>query len=192
MDWSVGQTVWCDHAGGLLFADALRTVGDAVTPPQPWLRQALGSVLAGARNVEQTKHLNAADLAALLSPQGKKWLASYADNGPQDLDPATNHFRFKICSLPISSSGASITVNETCGDDVSGGSSRFATAGPLPDVSNVLSLSQSGGSVTLSWQMNGGLQARPSLTSGSWTNVPGCSPVVLPASSGSLYFRVAQ
>jgi len=68
-DWSVGQTVWCEHAGVLLFADALRTVADAVTPPQPWLRQALGSVLAGALNVEPTKHLNAADLAALLGPQ---------------------------------------------------------------------------------------------------------------------------
>jgi hypothetical protein len=68
-DWSVGQTVWCEHAGILLFADALRTVSDAVTPPQPWLRQALGSVLAGALNVEQTKHLNAADLTALLGPQ---------------------------------------------------------------------------------------------------------------------------
>ena len=68
-DWSVGQTVWCEHAGVLLFADALRTVSAAVTPPQPWLRQALGSVLAGALNVEPTKHLNAADLAALLGPQ---------------------------------------------------------------------------------------------------------------------------
>jgi hypothetical protein len=68
-DWSVGQTVWCEHAGVLLFADALRTVADAVTPPQPWLRQALGSVLAGALNVEQTKHLNTADLATLLGPQ---------------------------------------------------------------------------------------------------------------------------
>ena len=138
-------------------------------------------------------HIYEADpTAAADRPQGKKWLASYADNGPQDLDPATNYFRFRICSLPISSTGASITVNETCGDDVSGGSSRFATAVPLPDVPNALSLSQSGGSVTLSWQMNGRLQARPSLTSGSWTNVPGCSPVVLPATSGSLYFRVAQ
>ena len=65
----MGQTVWCEHAGILLFADALRTVSDVLTPPQPWLRQALGSVLAGALNIEQTKHLNAADLATLLGPQ---------------------------------------------------------------------------------------------------------------------------
>ena len=143
-------------------------------------------------------HIYEADPSAASNrPQGKKWLASYADNGPQDLDPATNYFRFNICSLPISSTGAKITVNETCGDtDVSDdsyvGSSRFATALALPDVSNALSISQSGGSVTVSWQMNGVLQTNSSLTSGIWGTVPGCSPAILPAGSGSLYFRVVQ
>ena len=147
----------------------------------------------GASRTNAQIHIYEADTAtAAAKPQGKKWLATYADNGPQDLDSRTNYFRFNICSLPISSAGAALTVNETCGDGPRGGSSQFSITNSLPDVSNVLSISPSGGSVTLSWQMNGVLQARPSLTSGTWTNVPGCSPVVLPGSSGNLYFRVAQ
>lgn len=68
-DWSVGQTAWCEHAGLLLFSEALLAVGGVVAPAQPWLRQALGSVLAGALNVEQTKYLNVEDLDLLLGPQ---------------------------------------------------------------------------------------------------------------------------
>ena len=68
-DWPVGQTVWCEHAGLLLFGEALVAVSQVVEPAQPWLRQALGSVLAGALNVEQTKFLNPEDLELLLGPQ---------------------------------------------------------------------------------------------------------------------------
>lgn len=68
-DWPVGQTVWSEHAGLLLFGEALAAVSQVVEPAQPWLRQALGSVLAGALNVEQTKFLNPDDLELLLGPQ---------------------------------------------------------------------------------------------------------------------------
>ena len=126
-------------------------------------------------------------------PQGKKWLATYVDNGPQDLDPATNSFRFSICSLAISSTGAKLVVNETVKDDISAGSSPFSGALSLPDVSNTLLISRpSPTSVSLSWQMNGVLQATPNLVSAVWTNVPGCSPATLSASTGRLFFRVKQ
>jgi len=131
------------------------------------------------------------DAAANL-PQGKKWLATYADNGPEDLDSRTNYFQFNIASLPLASTGAKITVNETCGDDLGGGSSPFATAVALPDVSDTLSIISSGGMATLSWEMNGVLQATPSLSPTTWTNVPGCSPVMVPLGPGELFFRVAQ
>ena len=68
-DWAVGQSAWCEHAGLLLFAEALGGVGSVVEPAQAWLRQALGGVLAGALNVEQTKYLNLEDLDLLLGPQ---------------------------------------------------------------------------------------------------------------------------
>lgn len=68
-DWTLGQTAWCEHAGLLLFGEALGDIGSVVEPAQPWLRQALGGVLAGALNVEQTKYLNPEDLDLLLGPQ---------------------------------------------------------------------------------------------------------------------------
>jgi hypothetical protein len=68
-DWPVGQAVWCEHAGLLLFWESLAAVSQVVEPAEPWLRQALGSVLAGALNVEQTKYLNSDDLERLLGPQ---------------------------------------------------------------------------------------------------------------------------
>jgi hypothetical protein len=68
-DWPVGQAVWCEHAGLLLFWESLAAVSQVVEPAEPWLRQALSSVLAGALNVEQTKYLNSDDLERLLGPQ---------------------------------------------------------------------------------------------------------------------------
>jgi len=45
-DWPAGQTVWSEHAGLLLFGESLAAVSQVIEPAQPWLRQALGSVLA--------------------------------------------------------------------------------------------------------------------------------------------------
>jgi uncharacterized protein (DUF1810 family) len=51
----------------------------------------------------------------------------------------------------------------------------------------------SGGRVALVWDPPGNLQARGSLASGSWTNVPGAtSPHVLPASGTQLFFRLTN
>lgn len=60
------QRVWCDHAGVLLFAQALNQVSAVIEPPQPLLRQWSASVLLGAVNIEQTKFLNWQDLELLL------------------------------------------------------------------------------------------------------------------------------
>jgi hypothetical protein len=62
----VGQSVWCDHAGVLLFAQALNQISAVVDPPQPLLRQWSASLLLGAVNIEQTKFLNWEDLELLL------------------------------------------------------------------------------------------------------------------------------
>ena len=61
-----GQSVWCDHAGVLLFARALNQVSAVVEPPQPLLRQWSATLLLGAVNIEQTKFLNWQDLELLL------------------------------------------------------------------------------------------------------------------------------
>lgn len=61
-----GQSVWCDHAGVLLFAQTLNQISAVVDPPQPLLRQWSASLLLGAVNLEQTKFLNWQDLEMLL------------------------------------------------------------------------------------------------------------------------------
>jgi len=51
----------------------------------------------------------------------------------------------------------------------------------------------SGGKVALVWDLPGDLQAKGSLTSGSWTNVPAAtSPYVVTASGTQLYFRLTN
>jgi hypothetical protein len=60
------QSVWCDHAGVLLFARTLNQVSAVVEPPQPLLRQWSATLLLGALNIEQTKFLNWQDLELLL------------------------------------------------------------------------------------------------------------------------------
>lgn len=61
-----GNAVLCDHVGMLIFADALSSISQATSPPEPLLAQWLGSVLLGAVNIEQTKYLNWQDLGDLL------------------------------------------------------------------------------------------------------------------------------
>jgi transposase len=60
------RNVWCDHAGVLLFAQALNQVRAVVQPPQPLLGQWSATLLLGAVNIEQTKFLNWQDLELIL------------------------------------------------------------------------------------------------------------------------------
>ena len=60
------RTLWCDHAGVLVFSGVLNQVSHLVDPPQPVLRQWLASLWSGAVNIEQTKFLNLEDLEMLL------------------------------------------------------------------------------------------------------------------------------
>ena len=48
------------------------------------------------------------------------------------------------------------------------------------------------GQVALTWDPPARLQARGSLSSGSWTNVPATSPYVIPTSGTQLYFRLTN
>lgn len=45
-------------------------------------------------------------------PQGKKWLGSFADNSPADLDPAVGTFKFDTTALGIAS-GKQVTITAT-------------------------------------------------------------------------------
>lgn len=60
------QTLWCDHAGVLMFAPLLGAIAHVLDPPEPMFKQWLASLWLGALNIEQTKFLNAEDLERLL------------------------------------------------------------------------------------------------------------------------------
>jgi hypothetical protein len=60
------QTVWCDHAGVLVFAPSLLAIAQVLDPPEARFPQWLASLLLGALNIEQTKFLNWEDMAQLL------------------------------------------------------------------------------------------------------------------------------
>jgi hypothetical protein len=64
---AVPQTVWCDHAGVLVFAPSLLAIAQVLDPPEARFTQWLASLLLGALNIEQTKFLNWEDLAQLLA-----------------------------------------------------------------------------------------------------------------------------
>lgn len=63
---SAPQTLWCDHAGVLLFAPSLLGIAQVLHPPEARFKQWLASLLLGALNIEQTKFLNWEDLSRLL------------------------------------------------------------------------------------------------------------------------------
>ena len=64
---------------------------------------------------------------------------------------------------------------------------------PTLPVSRVAASPVPGNRVAVTWEGTGTLQAKSSLTSGNWTNVPAAtSPYTIPTSGGQLYFRLAQ
>ena len=64
---------------------------------------------------------------------------------------------------------------------------------PTLPVSRLAANSLTDNRVAVTWEGTGTLQAKISLTSGSWTNVPAAiSPYVPPASQGPLFFRLTQ
>jgi hypothetical protein len=60
------QSLWCDHAGLLMFAPTLLAVAQVLDPPEALFKQWLASLLLGALNIEQTKFLNWEDMSRLL------------------------------------------------------------------------------------------------------------------------------
>jgi hypothetical protein len=63
---SAPQTLWCDHAGVLVFAPTLVAIAQVLQPSEALFKQWLASLLLGSLNIEQTKFLNWEDLSVLL------------------------------------------------------------------------------------------------------------------------------
>lgn len=79
---------WCDHAGVLVFANALAAISQVSPTPQKILAQWMAALLLGAQNIEQTKYLNWEDLELILgkvvrfpTPQREQLKALASDPG---------------------------------------------------------------------------------------------------------------
>jgi hypothetical protein len=141
-------------------------------------------------------------------PQGRTWLASFTDNGPQDAEPTPGRFDFDISSLGLSL-GALVTVAATYSTDPPGThNGRGQTSVFSPPVSLLpaprLSIALSGTSILLSWPTNVGLfdiQATPVLSPAAWTSLVPQPPVTetgllyqaaLPITSDRLFYRLSR
>jgi len=140
--------------------------------------------------------------------QGRTYLASFVDNGPQDLDPAPGQFEFDISSLGLSTA-ALVTVAANYSVDRPGThngrthTSVFAmpvTLQPAPR----LAIAKSGTNVFLSWPANQGVfsvQSSATLAPPLWTNLTPQPPIVpvgtnyqatVVISNAPAFFRLAR
>lgn len=140
--------------------------------------------------------------------QGRTYLGSFTDNGPQDLDPVAGQFSFDISSLNIPIS-ALVTVSANYLADPPGThngrthTSDFAmpiTLLPAPRIN----LTKVDENVMISWPTNSGLlsiQSATMLAPANWMNLeppPSVNLVgtnyeaSLPLSSNQLFFRLAR
>lgn len=138
--------------------------------------------------------------------QGKTYLGSFTDNGPQDLDPTPGQFEFDVSSLNIPVNTL-VTIAANYSADPPGthngrvDSSDFAmpiTLSPAPR----LSITKIADNIVISWPTNSGLLTIQSATNISPTNWMDMSPqpeitvagtnyqASLPISSTNVFFRL--
>jgi hypothetical protein len=136
--------------------------------------------------------------------QGRVYLGSFLDNGPQDLDPMPGHFDFDISSMNIPISEL-VTVTANYSADPPGThngrthTSDFAMPIhllPAPRI-NITTMENN---VLISWPTNSGsltIQSATSLAPANWMDrsdqpspVGTNYQVSLPVSSGSVFFRL--
>jgi hypothetical protein len=138
--------------------------------------------------------------------QGKTYLGSFTDNGPQDLDPTPGQFEFDVSSLNIPVNTL-VTIAANYSADPPGthngrvDSSDFAmpiTLSPAPR----LSITKIADNIVISWPTNSGLLTIQSATNISPANWMDMSPqpeitvagtnyqASLPISSTNVFFRL--
>jgi hypothetical protein len=122
--------------------------------------------------------------------QGKTYLASFLDNGPQDLNGAVGLFEFDISSLNLAS--AFITASASYSPDVPGAHPGRAQTTPFANplivqpFPNVF-IEKSGANVTLSWPTHFGIykiQSTETLSPPSWADL---DPQPVLSQSGNIY-----
>ncbi len=109
--------------------------------------------------------------------QGKIYLGSFIENGPQDLNPTPGQFEFDVTSLNLTSEF--ITVSASYSSQPAGTTNGRAQTTPFANPINVqwlprINIRCLGNSVTLSWPTNFGLftiQTSDTLSPASWSDM---------------------
>ena len=140
--------------------------------------------------------------------QGREYLGSFTDNGPQDLNPAVGVFEFDISALNLART-AWVTVAANYSATAPGAhnglahTSNFSLPIPLPNAPRI-SLAWLGANLVLSWPTNAGifnLQSTPQLSPSAWADLipqPALQvhgaiyEAALPMDDRQKFFRLAQ
>ena len=138
--------------------------------------------------------------------QGRTYLGSFVDNGPEDLDPSSNQFDFDISSLNIPVSNL-VTIAANYSADLPGTHNGRTQTSDFAMPINLLPaprlfISRLADNVLLSWPTNSGLmifQSSPTLAPPNWTdlmeqpsiNLDGTNYAAsLPIYSTNVFFRL--
>jgi len=118
-------------------------------------------------------------------PQGRDFLGSFADNGPQDLNPATGQFEFDISALNVSPDQL-VTLAANYSADPPGThngrthTSNFAFPIVLQAAPHI-SVRQTGANLILSWPTNAGIfsiQSTATLSPTAWASLTPPPPIL--------------
>jgi hypothetical protein len=109
--------------------------------------------------------------------QGKTYLGSFVENGPQDLNPTPGQFEFDVTSLNLTSQF--ITVSASYSSQPAGTTNGLAQTTPFANPITVqwlprINIRCLGNSVTLSWPTNFGLftiQSTDTLSPAAWSDM---------------------
>ncbi|MBM3758486.1 MAG: hypothetical protein FJW38_31500 [Acidobacteria bacterium] len=130
-----------------------------------------------------------------------RWLASFTDGGPGDLDPSPGAFTFDLSAVPGLDGATHLAVTSTLKDATGADTSPFSNVLRLPPGAPRLSLARTGDGITLTLNTTEGtryqLQSSPALGS-AWTNVGSAfigtgssKSLALPRNGAAAFFRVS-
>ena len=132
--------------------------------------------------------------------QGRTFLGSFVDDGPEDADKTPGKFDFDITRLGLTEALITITANYATGPATD--TTAVAITSPFSDPVTVsggtvvelkfTAISKTAQGVKLEWTGIGTLQAADAVT-GAWQDVTGASsPYTTPASGAMKYFRLKR
>lgn len=134
---------------------------------------------------------------ASTAPQGRTWVASFVENGSDDLDPNPLSFHFDLTNISIPGSGTvSLVLASTIDSQgaVETGVFSNLVAVELPAARPTLRIQLVGSQIELSWDDPAyGLQVASSLeATPSWTSLSGVSPLLVDIQPPARFYRLVQ